>query len=411
MTGSTMQAQDAAQAAERNVTLRIIPAVAYTFVAYLCIGVFLATLPGFVHQQLGLSAVLAGLFVSLQYVATFATRSYAGRMTDTLGPRQTVRKAMIFCGASGLFMVLAGLLQRYLWWDIGALVLSRLSLGIGESLTAVGAIMWGIGRVGTANTAKVISWNGVATYVPIALGAPVGILIASKGGISMLGIFVAFLCAIGFLATTRMASTKAPEGKLEPIRNILPRVTPYGLALSLGGMGFGVIAAFITLYFAHENWEGAALSLTIYGLSFVTARLLFAGLIDKFGGFSIAMISFAIEAVGLGLLATNHSREVAYIGCGLTGLGFSLVFPALGVEVAETFPISSRGSVLAVYSAFVDLSLFLTGPIAGLVISLWGYPAIFVGVAALVLLALGLTLWLASKTRREASRGDAMTAI
>jgi MFS family permease len=399
MAGTTVQETNPNQASDRNVTWRIIPAVAFTFVAYLCIGVFLATLPSFVHQQLHLSAVLAGLFVSLQYIATFATRSYAGRMADTIGPRQTVRKALVFCGASGVFMALAGSLQRRFWLAIAAIVLSRLALGIGESLAAVGAIMWGIGRVGTVHTARVIAWNGVATYVPIALGAPVGILIASKAGISALGLFVIVVCVVAFAAATNMASTKAPEGELAPIRHILPRVSPYGLALALGGMGFGVIAAFITLYFAHQNWAGAALSLTIYGLSFVTARLLFAGLIDRFGGFPIAVVSFAIEAIGLGLLAMNHSRELAYIGCGLTGLGFSLVFPALGVEVAETFPISSRGSVLAVYSAFVDLSLFLTGPIAGLVISLWGYPAIFLGVAALVLVALGLTLWLASKSR------------
>jgi MFS family permease len=400
MTGNTLQETDADRAKNRNVTWRIIPAVAFTFVAYLCIGVFLDTLPSFVHQELRLSAVLAGLFVSLQYIATFATRSYAGRMADTIGPRQTVRKALIFCGASGVFMVLAGLLQRQFWFAIAAIVLSRLTLGIGESLCAVGAIMWGIGRVGTDHTAKVIAWNGIATYVPIALGAPVGILIASKGGVAALGLFVIVTCVIAMIAATRMASTKAPEGELASIGYILPRVTPYGLALALGGMGFGVIAACITLYFAHQNWTGAALSLTIYGLSFVIARLLFAGLIDKFGGFPIAAVSFVIEAIGLALLAMNHSRELAYVGCGLTGLGFSLVFPALGVEAAEIFPISSRGTVLAVYSAFVDLSLFLTGPIAGLVISVWGYPAIFLGVAALVLVALALTLWLAAKTRR-----------
>jgi MFS family permease len=396
-----MLTADPEQTTEISVTWRIFPAVAFTFVAYLCIGVFLATLPSFVHQKLRLSAVIAGLFISLQYIATFATRSYAGRMADTIGPRQTVRKALIFCGASGTLMVIAGLLQGKFWISIVAIALSRLTLGIGESLCAVGAIMWGIGRVGTVHTAKVIAWNGVATYVPIALGAPVGILIASRGGISALGIFVLIVCAIAFAAATRMASTKAPEGELASIRNILPRVTPYGLALALGGMGFGVIAAFITLYFAHQNWSGAALSLSIYGLSFVCARLLFAGLIQRFGGFPVAAVSFAVEAIGLGLLATNHSRELAYVGCGLTGLGFSLVFPALGVEVAETFPIASRGSVLAVYSAFVDLSLFLTGPIAGVIISRWGYPAIFLSVAAMVLLALCLTLWLASRTTRD----------
>jgi MFS family permease len=401
MTGATPQLADDAQTTKAGtkaaMAWRIIPAVSFTFVAYLCIGVFLATLPGFVHEQLGLNAVLAGMFVSLQYIATFATRSYAGRMSDTRGPRATVLQAMLFCGASGVLMVVAGLLQHSVGLAIVAVVLSRLSLGIGESLCAVGAIMWGIGRVGTGQTATVIGWNGVATYTPIAIGAPIGIVIASHGGMAALGGFVAVLCAAAYVAAMRMEPTKAPEGERQGLRTILPRVTPYGLALALGGMGFGVIAAFITLYFAHQNWDGAALSLTIYGVTFVCTRLLFVGLIRRFGGFWVAGVSFAIETAGLAVLALTHSRELAYVGCGLTGLGFSLIFPALGVEVAETFSISSRGTVLAVYSAFVDLSLFVTGPIAGLVISLYGYSAVFAGVGGLVLAALVMTLWLAAR--------------
>jgi MFS family permease len=398
MTGVPTQVAEAVAETKSRTAWRIIPAVSFTFIAYLCIGVFLATLPGFVHEQLGLNAVLAGMFVSLQYIATFATRSYAGRMADTRGPRETVRKAMLFCGASGVLMVAGGLLRHSLWMSVGAVVASRLLLGIGESLCAVGAIMWGIGRVGTEHTATVIGWNGVATYTPIAVGAPIGIVIASHGGIAMLGAFVAGLCAVGYVAATRMEATKAPAGERQGLRMILPRVTPYGLALALGGMGFGVIAAFITLYFAHQNWDGAALSLTIYGVTFVVTRMLFVGLIRRCGGFWVAGVSFAIETLGLAVLALGHTREMAYVGCGLTGLGFSLVFPALGVEVAETFSISSRGTVLAVYSAFVDLSLFLTGPIAGLVIHLYGYPVTFAGVGGLVLAALVLTVWLAVRT-------------
>ena len=383
----------------RSLSLRIIPAVSFTLVTYFCVGVCLATLPTFVHQSLGMNAAIAGVFVSLQYIATFASRGYSGRFVDTRGPRETVRRGLIYSAGSGLLLTLTGIFQHSLWVAIAALVLSRFALGVGESLGGVGAIMWGIGRVGTENTARVIAWNGVATYAPIALGAPIGIIIAVKFGIAWLGVLIVAVCALGFAGATQMTSTRAPEGDRLPMRHILPRVAPYGLGLALGGLGFGVIAAFVTLYFDHQHWQGAAFSLTLYGCAFILARLLFAGLIDRFGGFHVAVVSFAIEASGLALLAFGHTREVAYIGCTLIGLGFSLVFPALGVEAANNFPPGSRGSVLAVYSAFVDLALFLTGPVAGVVISLHGYPATFLGIAGLVLVALGLTVWLAATVR------------
>ena len=76
-------------------TFRILSAVAFTFIAYFCIGAPLAILPSFLHLHLGISTVLAGLLVSLQYIATFASRPRAGFLSDTIGPRQTVRYGLL----------------------------------------------------------------------------------------------------------------------------------------------------------------------------------------------------------------------------------------------------------------------------------------------------------------------------
>jgi MFS family permease len=379
---------------ESRVTLRILPVVAFTFVCYFSIGIPLAILPSYVHLHLGVSTVLAGLLISLQYIATFASRPRAGHMADTLGPKRTVMWGLLACSLSGGFVVLAGLLRHNLGLCLGSLVLSRFALGVGESMSSTGAIIWGIGRVGEAETARVISWNGVATYVSLAIGAPLGAFLEPRWGLGSIGIVVMAVGGVSLFCASRMAATAAHRGERVPLRRILLGVSPYGLALAFGGMGFGVIATFITLYFAHVRWDGAALSLTAYGVCFVLVRLLFSGLINRWGGFVVAIISFAIEAVGLVVLGVAGTPHHAYVGAGLTGLGFSLVFPSLGIEAGRAFPLSSRGTVLGIYSAFVDLSLFLTGPIAGAVISGYGYPVMFYGAAFAVLLSLGGTVWM-----------------
>ena len=43
----------------------------FSFVCYLSIGLPLAILPAYVHLRMGFSAVLAGLVISVQYIATF----------------------------------------------------------------------------------------------------------------------------------------------------------------------------------------------------------------------------------------------------------------------------------------------------------------------------------------------------
>jgi MFS family permease len=383
----------------RSINLLIFSAVYFDFAAYFAIGLSLAILPGYVHLQLGLSTVLAGLMVGLQYIATFATRHRAGRMSDTIGPRQTVRYGMTFCAASGGLMVLSWLLRDFLWLGLGTLACSRLLLGTGESMAATGATMWGIGMVGQEHTAKVISLNGVATYVALAIGAPIGVLLESLWGFGAVGALLVLVAAGSFAAATRMAPTFPPKGEPVPLGQLLRGVSPFGMALALGGMGFGVIATFITLYFAQRHWQGAALSLTCFGLCFVGARLAFAHCIDRYGGFPVAILSFCVEAAGLVVLALGHSQALAYVGSGLTGLGFSMIFPSMGVEATNCFPVSVRGSVLGVYSAFVDGSLFLTGPLAGAVIVHYGYSITFLATAGAILVALAGTIWLASSSR------------
>ena len=56
----------------------------------------------------------------------------------------------------------------------------------------------------------------------------------------------------------------------------------------------------------------------------------------------------------------------------------------------QSFPPQNRGSALGVYTAFVDLSLGISGPMAGFIVSALGYSPIFLFAA--VLAGSGLTL-------------------
>ena len=73
----------------------------------------------------------------------------------------------------------------------------------------------------------------------------------------------------------------------------------------------------------------------------------------------------------------------AQAGAALAGFGFSLVFPALGVEAVRNVPTHDRGTALGVYTAFIDLSLGISGPIAGIIVLALGYPPIFLFAAAM----------------------------
>jgi len=211
------------------------------------------------------------------------------------------------------------------------------------------------------------------------------------GGLHGLALTIMAVAFIAILLAIPRPKVKATKGKPLPIRADLGRVWPYGMALALASAGFGVIATFITLFYDAKGWDGAAFALTLFSCAFVGARLLFPNGINRLGGLNVAMICFAVEIIGLLLTGIADEPWIAKIGVFLAGAGFSLVFPALGVVAVKAVPQQNQGSALATYTVFMDMSLGVTGPLAGLLMAWAGVPVIYLAAAGLVGVALLLT--------------------
>ena len=373
-------------------TRHIVGFVYFTFVCYLSIGLPLAVLPPFVHFRMGFSAALAGLVISIQYIATLMSRPWAGRISDRVGAKVSVLWGMAACSSSGALVVAAAAVHRTPLLSLCILILSRLVLGVGESLGSTGSTLWAITSAGSEHTAKVISYNGIATYGAMAMGAPLGVVMDQQWGLSSIGLLTILVGAFSLAFAFRKSPVPVAPGEHLPFAHVLGRVAPHGMALAAGGVGYSVLATFVTLFYVSRHWDGAALCLTAFGLAFILARLLFIRTIDWFGGFPVAMICLAVESVGEILLWRAPSPWIALAGAALAGFGFSLVFPALGVEAVKRVTANNRGTALGVYTAFADVSFFLTGPLAGAVIGVYGYSSVFLFALISVLIALSIVI-------------------
>lgn len=349
-----------------RLNLRIVSVVIFNFASYLTIGLPLAVLPGYVHDVMGYSAFWAGLVISLQYFATLLSRPHAGRYADLLGPKKIVVFGLCGCFLSGLCYLLAALCGGWPVVSLALLCLGRIILGIGQSFAGTGSTLWGVGVVGSLHIGRVISWNGIVTYGAMAMGAPLGVLCYSLIGLHGLALTIMVVALVA----------------------VLGRVWLYGMALALASAGFGVIATFITLFYDAKGWDGAAFALTLFSCAFVGTRLLFPNGINRLGGLNVAMLCFVVEIIGLLLVGLAETPLMAKIGTFFAGAGFSLVFPALGVVAVKAVPQQNQGSALATYTVFMDLSLGITGPLAGLLMAWAGISSIYLATAGLVAVAL-----------------------
>ena len=148
-------------------------------------------------------------------------------------------------------------------------------------------------------------------------------------GLWSMGVSIILLGIIGLLLAWPKRAAPIAAGVRLPFLRVLGKVFPHGSGLALGSIGFGTIATFITLYYASRDWNNAALCLSVFGACFIGARLLFGHLINRIGGFRVAIACLAVEALGLLMLwqATSASwpwrapPSVVSVFAGVSGAG------------------------------------------------------------------------------------------
>lgn len=391
---------------QQDVVLQLIPFSAVAFLGFLAVGIPLPTLSLFVHGDLGYGTVIVGIVVGLQSVATLLTRRHAGRLSDRRGPKNAAMLGLILASFTGSLYLLSGLLVGHQLASVLILCAARLVLGLSESLFITALSSWSIARVGRQHAGRAMAWSGIAMYAALAVGAPVGIEIYRFFDFRAvaLSIVVLPLVSAALVMPWRniaVGTASAPAGFFGILRTIwIP-----GLAMALASSGVGTISSFLPLHFANEGWSHVGIALAAFGAAYIFVRIRFGGLPDRFGGYTIGTASLLAEAVGLFVIAIAHNAATAFTGTLVVGFGYSLVFPALGVEAIRRVKNDSQGIVISAYLACFDLGLAVAGPGAGAIARSLGIRGAFVGATCAALCAAGMVF---VDSARQSERADAL---
>jgi MFS family permease len=368
------------------------PIMAVVFIGFLVIGMAIPVLPLHVHDNLGYGPFMVGLVAGCQFAVSLVSRVWSGRASDMRGAKYAVMIGLAAAVVAGLLYLLSLSMREAPPASVAILLAGRALMGGAESFIITGATAWGLSAAGPENAGKVIAWMGTAMFAAFAAGAPLGSALYDRVGFLGIALVTTVipLATLGIVARLQAVAPAHKGGA--SIFSVVRMVWMPGCAAALSSVGYGSILAFISLLFVEHGWRPVWLAFSAYAVALIVARLLFGHLPDRLGGARVALVSILIEAAGLAMIWMASSATIAALGAAITGLGYALAFPSLGVEVVRRAPPEARGLAMGAYTACLDVALGFGTPALGLIASVAGLGAVFITSTFVVLLSVAIAI-------------------
>jgi MFS family permease len=378
-----------AREARRTLTLL----VAAAGLCYLSMGCYVAILPGYVLDHLGLSTTTLGLVMGATAVVAVGLRPLSGGLGDRYGRRPLAVAGAVVIGGAAALLLGPGALALVL--------LARVLLGAGDALFTTAGMAWAADVAAPERRGRAMATIGMSFWLGLALGPQWGVLAREAGGYDA----VWALAALAGLLAAALVRLIPVEAGREPSADggrpaaRLPRgaLLP-ALAMVLAAYGNGVFEAFGIVHLTGRGLPGgaglggAASVFTVVAVTTFLGRFGGGVLSDRVGPRPVGAAGVLLVAGSYLVFAFASSFAVAAAGGALLGVGLALLYPALALSVTRAVPASERGAGLGVFLASMDVA-FGVGPVlGGLIVSGASSEVALASAAGVAILALPLVL-------------------
>jgi MFS family permease len=380
--------------------MTLLPIMAAVLAGFVVIGGALPVLPLYVNQNLGFGTFVVGLVAGAQFAASVVTRIWSGSYSDAQGGKRSVVLGLLAAAVAGLLYLLSLAFVRSPALSVAILLMGRAVPGGGESFIITGGVSWGLAMVDSGDAGKVIAWVGTAMFAALAFGGPFGTMLFASYGFAAIGLITTLLPLLVLLFLVRSPNPPLLSTlKQSTFRDVIGAVWLPGLGAALSSIGYCAILTFSSLLYANHGWQPIWLAFTAFGTALIVARMIFGHLPDKLGGAKIALVFVVVLSAGLILMGLARNTIMASAGAALAGLGYSLVYPGLGVEAVRGTSPESRGLAMGIYTVFLDVAMALGSPALGWVAGQEGLRSVFVISASITLYAAAVAASLLNASR------------
>jgi MFS family permease len=359
------------------------------FLHFSSLYALLATLPLYV-VDLGGSAREVGLLTGVFALTSLVARPWLGAWMDRAGRRRfLVAGAGIYVVASLGYAAIASL-SALLWWRafhaLGLAAFSTAAAALAGDLAPERGRGRTMGLYGLAQTGAMTVAPGLGSVAQAALGYR-GLFAATAG--AALG---ALGCALAVRPPGPAACDAAPSPRAGPPERA--GLAGPAVAQFAASVAYGTVVTFVAVVARDRALPLTGWFFALLALSSLSVRLAAGRLYDTWGPRPGLAPAFLFVAAGLWLLA-SADRPASFLAAGvLAGLGIGGAHTTLLAHVVDHAGAGARGRRVAAFTACWELGVGLGTILTGRLAEVAGYPAMFLGVAALSLLGLASLPWL-----------------
>ena len=321
------------------------------------------------QERLGLGHDELGGILLAAAIGVLAVMPIAGRLADRFGSERVVRY-------SGLFYFIAvgmpAFMPSYLSISIAMFALGFSGAFLDVAMNANGlqvervkgrSIMsglhgfWSLGGFVGAGIAA--AWFALPVgnefHLPVVLSLFLIAHVIAQAGL------LTDQDATDYLADERDGTQSATLPSKD--RNLFLMLLPFGVCAFIGQFGEGVLTDWATVFMNSELSSGptlAAVGFAVYSFAMAATRLSGDALVTRFGRVRVLLTSSVLASLGTLILTFSPHIVVAWIGCGIAGMGLAVILPLLLSAASQTTG-KGGGAVVSTIAA-TGYSAIMAGP-------------------------------------------------
>lgn len=346
---------------------------------FLGAGALNVLLPQYVVDELGGSPATAGIVMGSTAVSALVTRVWFGRLADRRGARRILVIGALLAATATALLVVTG--------SIAAVIATRLLYGAGQAAFFTGSTTLAIELAPDNRRSQAASYILIAVHVGMGIGPIVAVTLSDRLSFDSIWLIASGVIALGGLVASAL-SYRRPDPHAGPSPWIHPNAIGPGFVSLFGVAAFSGFLMFAPLYAREIGVVHIGLVFTVASITIVIVRLVFGWVPDAIGPIRAGTGALLLTAFAAVVVAMWAQPAGMFVGAMLLATGLSLQSPSFIALAVEGVSPNERGSAMATFTGFFDISAALVGPMFGLIVTGGTYRDAFLVGAAMSLVAL-----------------------